>query len=130
MIRLILLAFILLGCAAAGAQPLSQNRTVTEGLVAVGMALEIDARCESLSARKLRGLLLLRDLRAAARDAGASDAQIDAYVDDPVEKARLEAEARARLADLGAIPEDGASYCAVGRALIAQASPAGRLLRD
>lgn len=114
----------------AALPPLAQDSRVREGLIAVGMALEVSERCEAIAARKLRGLLFLRDLKADARARGYSDAQIDAFVEDEAEKAGLEAEARARLADLGAIDSDGGTYCAAGRALIASGGQAGKLLRD
>lgn len=117
--------------AAAPAQPpLSQFAPVTEGLIAVGMALELSETCPQIDARQLRGLFYLNALKRQAQEAGYSSAQIDAFVEDDAQKAALEAEARARLAALGAVPGDTASHCRVARAEIQRGSDAGRLLRD
>lgn len=109
--------------------PLRDVTHVTEGIIAVGMALEISEKCDSLSARTLRGLSFLNSLKNHASDLGYSDAEIDAYVDDRTEKARLEGLARLRLSELGAVQGDAESYCRVGRAQIAQGTQVGRLLR-
>ena len=114
----------------AALPPLSQNAEITEGLIAVGMALELSDRCDGLSARTLRGVFYLNGLKNAARSAGYPDAQIDAFVDDRAERTRLEGIARDRLAALGATQGDADSYCRVGRDQIAAGSQVGRLLKD
>ena len=102
---------------------------VTEGLIAVGMAVELSDKCDGVSARRLRGINLLFGLKNTLQSAGFSDAQIDAYIDDRAEKDRLEGIARGRLADLGVNTSDPASYCAVARAQMAQGTQVGQLLR-
>lgn len=109
--------------------PLSQVDHVREGLISAGMAIEIADHCDDISVRLLRGYNFLGDLKDHARDLGYSDAQIDAYVDNDAEQDRLEAVARARLADLGVIAGQGATYCAVGQTQIDAGTPVGRLLR-
>lgn len=102
---------------------------VREGLIAVGMAVELSDECSSLKPRTLRGINFLRSLQNHASDLGFSQAQIDAYVDDKNEKQRLEGVARARLADLGVVAGQESTYCTVGRAQISQGTQVGRLLR-
>lgn len=102
---------------------------VREGIIAVGMAVEISDKCGSISPRTLRGISYLRSLQDIARGLGFSQAQIDAYVDDKTEKRRLEGIARARLADMGVIEGQESTYCAVGRTEISQGTAVGRLLR-
>jgi len=102
---------------------------VTEGLIAVGMAVELSDKCDGVSARTLRGINFLFGLKGLLEDAGFSDAQIDAYIDDRAEKDRLEGIARGRLADLGVVTGDSGTYCTVARAQIAQGTQIGRLLR-
>ena len=110
-------------------QSLRDVTYVTEGLIAVGIALEISDTCDSISGRTLRGIGYLNQLRNHARGLGFSSAEIKAFTDSKSEKNRLEAIARQRLANMGARPGNAASYCAVGRAEIAKASPIGTLLR-
>lgn len=109
--------------------PLKDEPSVRDGIIAVGIAYEIGAQCGSIEARYLRGLSYLNELKATAASLGYSDAEIDAYIDDDAEKDRLEAVARQQLADLGAVPGDEASYCAVGAAQIAAGTQVGQLLR-
>ena len=109
--------------------PLKDVASVRDGIIAVGMAYEIGDKCGSIEARYLRGLRYLNELKANAASLGYSSAEIDAYIGDGVEKDRLEAMARQQLADLGAVPGDEASYCAVGAAQIAAATQVGQLLR-
>ena len=109
--------------------PLKDVASVRDGIIAVGMAYEIGDKCGSIEARYLRGLSYLNELKANAASLGYSDAEIDAYIDDDAEKDRLEAVARQQLADLGAVPGDEASYCAVGAAQIAAGTQVGQLLR-
>jgi hypothetical protein len=115
---------------ASGLPPLARNTAITDGLIAVGMAIEISEQCPEISARTLKGLLYLNALKHDARAAGYSGEQIDAFIDDNAEKAKLETRARAILAERGAVPGDPDSYCTVGRAEVAADSATGRLLRD
>lgn len=102
---------------------------VRDGIIQVGMAYEISRKCDAISARTFRGLSYLNTLKNHARSLGYSEADIDAYVNDKAEEDRLEQIARQQLADLGAVPGDAASYCAVGRAQIAANTRVGWLLR-
>lgn len=115
---------------AASAQTALKDVTfVREGIIATGMAFEISEKCGSLSPRKFRGINYLFSLRKHAFDLGFSSAQVDAYVNDKAEENRLKQVAYGRLADLGAVAGNEASYCAVGRAEQVKGSAIGRLLR-
>ena len=102
---------------------------VRDGIVAVGIAYEISEKCATIRPRILRGIGYLNGLKSRALELGYSEEEIDAFVNDAGEKARLEAMARARLVELGARAGDPESYCALGRAEIARDSAVGRLLR-
>lgn len=108
---------------------LKDEPAIREGLIAVGIAYEISEVCGSISARTLRGLGYLNQLRNAAIDLGYSRAQVRAYTDDKAEQNRLEGIARTRLANMGAAPGDAASHCTVGQAEIAKGSTIGYLIR-
>lgn len=109
--------------------PLKDVAKVRDGIIFVGMAYELSEVCESLDARLFRGLGYLQSLKSHASSLGYSDAEIDAYINDDAEKDRLEAIARAQLAQLGVVPGDEASHCTVGRAQIASNTRVGWLLR-
>ena len=124
------LTVTLAATAPAGAQGnLRDVAQVRERLITAGIAVEIGDVCDSLDVRLLRGIAFLNGIKSYARSQGFSNAQIDAYTDDDVEKDRLEAIARARLAELGVVRGDAASHCAVGREQIALDTPIGRLLK-
>jgi hypothetical protein len=113
---------------AAQAQSLRDNAAVVEGLIAAAIAWEIGDKCDEIDARLIRGISFLNGLKAQAREAGHSDAEIDAFIEDRAEKDRLEAIARQRLAGMGAVPGEWATYCRVGETEMAAGSQIGRLL--
>ena len=121
------LSLALLAASPVRAQ-LADDARITEGLITVGIAYEISEVCPTIDARTVRGLSYLLSLRAAARRLGYSDAEIEMFMDDDAAKDRLEAVARARLAQKGAARGDVASHCRVGEAEVARDSQIGRLL--
>lgn len=123
------LALALAATAALANPPLRDVTRISEGLIAAGMAIELGDKCDSVNTRIIRGLNFLQGLKSHASDLGYTDAEIDAYVEDRAEKARLEGIARGRLADLGVTIGDQASYCAVAQAQMAAGTQVGRLLR-
>ena len=132
-LRAIALAALTLWPAALSAQalpPLGQVEVVTEGLIDTAIAYEIDRVCETIEGRRLKGIALLWSLHSSARGLGYSNDEIEAFVDDRVEKDRLEGIARERLAGLGAVEGQPETYCAVGRAEIALGSRVGSLLNE
>lgn len=112
----------------AAANPANVER-VTEGLIAAGMAIELDDQCGDVRVRMLRGLNFLQGLKSHLSDLGYSNAEIDAFIDNDAEKDRLEGIARQRLSALGVVEGNGASYCTVARGQIDQGTQVGRLLR-
>lgn len=118
------------GAGAASAQtPLRDVAYVRDGIIHVGMAYELSQKCDDLSARIFRGIGFLQSLQRHASGLGYSDEEIDDYVNDKDEKKRLEAIARAKLAELGVVEGQEDTYCAVGRAQIAANTRVGWLLR-
>lgn len=122
-------ALSLLGGAASANPPLKDVAYVREGLITAGMALELEDNCSSISIRMIRGIRFLQGLKNHAEHLGYTEAEIDAYIDDSAEEARLRAIASARLQALGAQTGNSASYCAVANRQITQGTQLGRLLR-
>ena len=120
---------VLMGSHAVSASDLSKETEISEGLIAAGLAIELARVCDDLDVRMVRGALFLRGLEQRASQMGYSDAEIDEYIDDSAEKARLESVARARLAQMGAVTSDPSTYCAIGRSEISKDTVVGRLLR-
>lgn len=109
--------------------PLKDVAFVRDGIIVTGIAYEISEVCDSIDARTVRGALFLLSLKDHASDLGYSDAEIDTYVNDRAEKDRLEAVARQKLREMGAVEGQPETYCAVGQAEMANETPVGRLLR-
>jgi hypothetical protein len=103
---------------------------VTEGLIQTAIAYEISEVCEEIDGRRLAGIAFLWSLQSEARRLGYSREAIEAFVDDDVEKDRLEGIARERLRAMGAVDGEAETYCRVGRAEIAADSRIGQLLDD
>lgn len=133
--RLILSAVLAAGLAAtavhaAEARPhLRENAEIDRGLTVIAIANMIRRNCDRIEPRVVRAYGFMRALKQSASKAGYSDAEIEAYVSDKAEKARVEDAARAWLAAQGAVSGDPDSYCAVGLAEIARNSQVGVLLR-
>jgi hypothetical protein len=125
----LMLGFVAFAGATAANPPLSDVSVITEGLINTAIAYEIDQRCDNLEGRMVAGVNFLWSLKAHASDLGYSDDEIKAYIDNDGEKDRLEAIARQRLRDMGAVEGEWESYCTVGRSEMAAGSQIGRLLR-
>lgn len=131
LIMVVALAMGVIGLAgSASAKPaLKDVAEVREGIIAIGMAYEITQKCGSIRPRYFRAIGYLNTLKDHAKELGYSDSEIDAYTGDKTEENRLKGIARARLAELGAVSGNEASYCAVGRAEIAKNDTVGQLMR-
>lgn len=116
--------------ARADLPPLGQVPGIWEGLIQTALAYEIGEKCESLEPRMADGWIYLLSLNATARDMGYSAEEVEAFVEDEAEQARLEAEARARLRTMGGVEGQWETYCAIGRAEMAKGSRTGLLLSD
>jgi hypothetical protein len=125
----LILGFSVLAGATAARGQLSREAVITEGLIDTAIAYEIGRKCDSLQARIVQGINFLYSLKAQAAALGYSSGEINAYIENEAEKDRLEAIARERLRALGGVDGRWETYCAVGRAQIAQGTQIGRLLR-
>ncbi|MBL4917357.1 DUF5333 family protein [Szabonella alba] len=114
---------------AADARSLRDVRAVDDGLTVVAIGNAIRKTCPQIEARRLRAMGYMRGLADLARQAGFSEEEIRAHVEDRAEKARVKAAAAAYLAAQGAKEGDVPGHCAAGRAEIERNSQVGRLLR-
>ena len=122
---------ILLAVISTTSQAKPHLRDVVEvdgALLAVGLADEIRQNCPVISARMLKALKFVYDLRARARELGYTDEEIDAYRKSDEEKARLRALGEAWLAANGVDKAAPETYCVAGRAEIKKQSQIGALL--
>ncbi|MBR9842977.1 MAG: DUF5333 domain-containing protein [Rhodobacteraceae bacterium] len=114
----------------AAARPhLREATEINDGLFAVAIAREIKDYCPEITARYFRAFNYLSSLKRKARDMGYSTAEIDAYVENDEEKARMRARGEAYLAAKGVSYDDPQSFCTLGREEIEKSSRIGVLLR-
>ncbi len=110
-------------------QPLSEVKIVNDGLLAVGIADEIRKNCPSISARMVKAFFYINELEDHAKELGYSEEEIDDYVSDKSEKAKMRARGEAYLKEQGVVESNPDTYCALGRAEIKKSSRIGALLR-
>lgn len=121
-----------LSAGAAGASAgsgLANERDINEGLLVLAVADKIRRSCDAIGGRLFRAQGFANDLRDIAQARGYSRAEVDAYINDAAEKARVRARRNAYFEAHGASNLDPQSLCALGRTEIAQQSLIGHLLK-
>ncbi|MCR9125391.1 MAG: DUF5333 domain-containing protein [Rhodobacteraceae bacterium] len=126
---LIVAAALSVSAAAAAKPPLREVAPVYDALFHVAVANEIRKSCDSIVARPLRALSVLRGLNATARQMGYSRSEIDAFLNSENEKNRMRARGAAFFAARNVNPRNPDELCALGRAEIQKSSQIGVLLR-
>lgn len=114
---------------AAAAKPALRDTVIDDALLSVGLADEIRKACPDISARMVRAVRTLNEIKQQALDLGYSQAEIDAYRRSDAEKERLRARGAERLAAEGVTPDDTDSFCAFGRREMEKGTAVGVLLR-
>lgn len=109
--------------------PLHENPHVVRSFYAIGLADEIRDNCRTIEPRMIEAYMFLRSLQKYALDAGYTQADIDALLDNREAKNALRKTIRRDLKQRGASKKTPEGYCTVGREEIAKGSTAGRLLR-
>jgi ABC-type oligopeptide transport system substrate-binding subunit len=130
-----LISALVIGIAATGsvaearAGSLATEDDINAGLFNVAVADRIRNKCDEISPRYFTALSYLQRLKGEARKRGYSDAEIDRYINDDAERAKMEERRNAYIRASGAHPGDRASLCRLGRQEIARDSQIGQLLR-
>jgi hypothetical protein len=119
----------LLAAPAGAKPPLRDVPAIDDALLDLGIADRIRKKCPTISARMLRAVNYVWDLKAQARALGYSEAEIEAYVDSDAEKDRMRSRGAAFFKAKGVDTSDPESYCALGRAEIQKSSRIGSLLK-
>ena len=115
---------------AEGNVPLADEAHINEQLVA-GAAGDILRRtCPTLKARVLVVMGKLNALENYARAQGYTKDEVNAFLKDRGQKARVKTAAMGYLSAAGAVEGDVESYCSAGRAEIAKGTLVGSLLRS
>lgn len=123
-------AVLALPIGTAVAKPSLRDVPEVENIIfAAAVAYEVSNNCATIKARKLKALGMAWRLRSRANDLGYSDAEIRAYVESDVEKARIRAKGEKLLKANGVDYGKPETFCTYGRAEIAKSSAVGVLLK-
>lgn len=114
---------------AASAGSLAQEAEINLGLFHLSVADEIRKRCGEIAPRYFVALNYMKSLKEEALKRGYGEAEIDQYIHDKAEKAKMRARSDAYIRAQGAAPNDGPSLCILGHTEIAKQSPIGVLLK-
>ncbi len=123
----LLIAATLLSGPALAKPSLRDVPELDKGLFVIALANEIRRKCDDISPRWLRANSYINDLQDKARALGYTRDEVEAHLDDEVEKNRMLGIATRYMADKGVAAGD---YCAIGRIEIAAGTEVGRLLRE
>ena len=125
-----LLLVLLIAAPAAARPPLAENEPIIRQLFAAAVGDRIRKTCPTISAKMLLVMTKAAALERYALDQGYTPEEIDAFLNDKAERARMDARVDAYLAERGVRPGDAEDHCRVGEAEIAENSPMGELLRS
>ena len=114
---------------AAAKPPLREVREIDDQIYYALLAYEIGEQCESLSARKLKGINDLWALGRRAKELGYSEQEIKAYIRSDAEKERMRARGEAWFKSKGVSYDAPETFCTLGRAEIERNSAIGVYLR-
>jgi len=111
-------------------QQLREDAGIENGVLNIAIGDYIVDNCPKLEARWLPTVRYMMALANRARNMGYSRGEIAAYVEDDAEQARVRGLARRWIAQQGAMAENPASLCQLGRNEISAGSAIGKLLRE
>ncbi|GAA6187418.1 DUF5333 domain-containing protein [Litorivita sp. NS0012-18] len=129
MTTMILAASLSIASAAEARADLRSEKDINDGLLAIGIADEIRKNCAVISPRMIRAYRYMNTLESMAKARGYSDAEIEAYVTNKAEKAKMRSRGEAYLKAKGVQRSNPETFCDLGRAEIASNSRIGALLK-
>lgn len=124
------LGLVMLAGPVMAVEPLAEDQHVVNSLVAGRIGDVIRKNCPTIEARMFRVMSGISELKRHALAKGHDEAEIRAFLKDPVQKKRMKDMAARWLQRAGAIEGDAESFCRVGRSEIARNTLVGSLLRD
>lgn len=109
---------------------LKDDEHITQSLVAAQVGVILSENCPSLEPKVVIATLRAWQLQSYALEQGFSQRQIDRFLKNRDQQARILELARTYLAEAGATDGDPESYCAIGRMEIETDTLAGELLKE
>ncbi|SEK99299.1 DUF5333 domain-containing protein [Roseovarius nanhaiticus] len=108
---------------------LADERDINAGLLAVAAADKIRRECGDLSGKFWAARSYVNQLKGMASERGYTEAEIDAYVNDDAEQAKMRERRNAYFKSKGASNLDAASLCRLGQDEIKNRSRIGSFLK-
>ncbi|WP_135503442.1 DUF5333 domain-containing protein [Roseovarius aestuariivivens] len=108
---------------------LASERDINDGLLVIAAADKIRRACDSIGGRLITARSYATQLKNLAMERGYSEREIEAYINDKAEKAKMREKRNAYFASKGASNLDPESLCVLGRDEIARGTRIGQLLR-
>ncbi|MEI4260439.1 DUF5333 domain-containing protein [Roseovarius sp. D0-M9] len=124
-----LVALSLAGGASAARADLGAEKDINAGLLAIAAADKIRRECGDISGKFWAARSYVNQLKGMAQKRGYTDAQIDAYVNDDAEQAKMRERRNAYFKSKGASNLDAASLCRLGQDEIKNRSRIGSFLK-
>ena len=127
---LVLVGILAAAASASALEAISENRYVTDRLVAARVADRIRKTCPMIGARIFRAFQQAYALKGWAEGQGYSSAEIDRFLKDRTEKRKIYDRAEEYLAARGATSGNVDGFCALGMQEIAAKSIVGSLIYE
>lgn len=123
------LATVANAATAAAETGLKNEQDINKGLLIMAVADKIRRACDEIGGRLFRARAFADTLEEVAMDRGYTSAEVDAYINDDEEKAKVRQRRNAYFQSKGASNLDPQSLCMLGRDEIARNTQIGHLLR-
>ena len=108
---------------------LINNAEIWSSLLEISVANKLSEDCESIDARKIKGLMALLEVKNVARNLGYTSDEIGEFVNSEENRERLSKHTDEFFKDNGVNMENSNAICEFGMNEINEKTPIGSLLR-
>lgn len=108
---------------------LINNAEIWSSLLEISVANKLSEDCESIDARKIKGLMALLEVKNVAKNLGYTSEEIGEFVNSEDNRERLSKQTDKFLEDNGVNVEHSDAICEFGMNEIDEMTPIGSLLR-
>ena len=131
-LRLLFVIFLLCFCSAYSINAktlLINNVEIWNSLIKISVANKVSEDCESIDARKIKGLMALLEVKNVARNLGYTSDEVGEFVNSEENRERLSKHTDEFFKDNGVNMENSNAICEFGMNEINEKTPIGSLLR-
>ena len=131
-LRLLFVIFLLFFCSVYSINAktlLINNVEIWNSLLKISVANKVSEDCESIDAKKIKGLMALLEVKNVARNLGYTSDEIGEFVNSEENRERLSKHTDEFFKDNGVNMENSNAICEFGMNEINEKTPIGSLLR-